>query len=275
MLHTRATGSGYPILMLHGHPGSGACMDVFAQGLGDRFYTLAPDLRGYGRSRSRGEFEMQQHLADLTQLLATQPFQEFVILGWSLGGIVALELALQFPERVKGLILIATSARPWGNHPRTGWREDVLTGIAGLVNWGCPGCRYNIEWFGKRSLFQYLVNQHTPATYRYLARYALPAYLQTSAAAHRALGRALRDRYNRLADLAQIQCPALVLAAAGDRHITPTSSLETAQHLPNATSKVYPEVAHLFPWEIPDQVVADIRAWLATLELGEADLGEA
>jgi pimeloyl-ACP methyl ester carboxylesterase len=262
-----------PILMLHGHPGSGACMDVFAQAFADPLVRgsgdspaprrcLAPDLRGYGRHRASRPFEMSDHLDDLAQIIERDLSGSCLLLGWSLGGILAMELALRYPDRIAGIILIATSAQPWGDHPRTGWKDDLLTGIAGILNAIKPGWQWNIETFGKRSLFHYLVQQHTPETYRYLARYALPAYLQTSRHANSALNRALRNRYNRLADLGQIQCPVLMLVGACDRHIAPASSLKTAAHLPNIQTQIYDQVAHLFPWEIPDQVNADIGNWL-------------
>jgi proline iminopeptidase len=90
----------------------------------------------------------------------------------------------------------------------------------------------------------------------------MAAYLQTSAAATRALNTALRSGYNRLSDLEQIQCSCLVLAGEADRHITAESSRETAQHLKDCQWQCYPNTAHLFPWEIPDQVLSDIDRWL-------------
>ncbi len=223
---------------------------------------MAPDLRGYGRSQVSKPFVMTDHLADLAALLAAQSVDRFLLLGWSLGGILALELALRFPDRVAGLILVATSARPWGDHPAVSLMDNVNTGIAGLVNRLYPGWQWNIDTFGKRSLFRYLVQQHTPATYQYLADAALPAFLQTSNHATRALYGAIQKGYNRLPDLHQIQCPCLVLAGEGDRHITAASSREMLKVLPHAEFHGYPNTAHLFPWEIPERVLADIDRWL-------------
>lgn len=262
-LAVQIAGEGYPILCLHGHPGSGKSMTVFTEHLSKRYKTLAPDLRGYGRSRPTGEFELADHLTDLEALLDRQGIDKCLLLGWSLGGIFAIELALRFPERISGLILIATAARPWGNHPPIGWQDNLFTGIASILNKLKPGWQWNMDTFGKRSLYRYLIQQHTAAAYQHLADEAWPAYLQTSRAADRALNCALRSRYNRLADLATLQCPALVLAGAEDRHITASSSLETAQCLSNCQSHCYPDVAHLFPWEIPDRVLNDIDRWLA------------
>lgn len=262
-LNVLLQGEGFPILCLHGHPGSGRSLSVFTQHLSKRFQTIAPDLRGYGDSRTKIDFLMTDHLGDLEALLDRYQISRCLILGWSLGGILAMELALKLPQRVSGLILVATAANPRGNHPPISWQDNFYTGVASILNRLNPGWQWNIDQFGRRSLYRYLIQQHTDTAYGYLAREALPAYLQTSAQATRALSMALARRYNRLADLSQIQCPCLVLAGAEDRHITAASSLETAQHLPQAEWHCYPNTAHLFPWEIPDRVLADIDAWLA------------
>lgn len=261
-LNVITQGQGFPILCLHGHPGSGSSLAVFTQHLSQRFQVLAPDLRGYGSSQTSTEFEMLDHLADLEALLDRRQIQRCLILGWSLGGILAIELALRLPERFSGLILVATSARPWGDHPPISWQDNFYTGLASVVNRLNPGWQWNIEQFGKRSLYRYLVQQHTPETYQYLAEAAMPAYLQTSRFATRALFKAIQQGYNRLPDLGKIQCPCLVLAGECDRHITAASSQEMARLLPDAEWRCYPNTAHLFPWEIPQTVLADIDDWL-------------
>ncbi|AFY68262.1 alpha/beta fold hydrolase [Geitlerinema sp. PCC 7407] len=261
-LHHGSAGSGFPVLCLHGHPGSGASLSVFTGHLSRRFCTIAPDLRGYGKSRVETPFQMADHLADLEALLDAQNIQRCLVLGWSLGGILALELALRLPQRVSGLILVATAARPRGNHPPITWQDNVYTGLASLINLAQPGAQWHIQTFGQRSLYRYLLQRHTPTAYEYLAREGTPAFLQTSRSAQQALTAALRQRYNRLSDLSQIQCPALIMAGSCDRHITPEASYETAQHLPHSTWQLYEDVAHLFPWEIPDRVLQDIDHWL-------------
>lgn len=261
-LNVYIQGQGFPILGLHGHPGSGHNLSVFTNHLSKRFQTFAPDLRGYGKSRFQGNFAMQDHLHDLEALLDRFQIEKCLILGWSLGGILAMEMALRLPERVTGLILVATAARPRGSHPPITWQDNLYTGIAGIVNYIKPSWQWNIETFGKRSLFRYLIQQHTPTAYNYIAKEAVQAYLQTSPGATRALNTALRSGYNRLTDIEQINCPSLVLAGAEDCHITALSSSETAQHLKNSQWQCYPNTAHLFPWEIPQQVLGDIDHWL-------------
>lgn len=261
-LKVDVNGSGYPILCLHGHPGNGRSMSVFTAPLSRRCRTISPDLRGYGRSQTPQPFAMTEHLDDLTALLDALEIKTCLMLGWSLGGILALELAMRYPQLVSGLILVATAARPIGNHPPITWQDNLYTAIASLINRLSPGWGWNIETFGKRSLYRYLIQQHTPAAYQRLADEALPAFLQTSRLANRALNQALRQGYNRLPAVPAITVPSLVLCGAGDRHITASASQETAQHLPNSTLITYPQTAHLFPWEIPHQVTGDIDQWL-------------
>ena len=157
---------------------------------------------------------------------------------------------------------MATAARPRGAHPRSSWQEVAFTVIAALVNQVAPGWRWNIETFGRRSLFKYLIRRQEPSTYRYVAESAIAAQLRTSSHAQQALTAALRQGYNRLPDLQKITQPCWIAAGEYDVHITAASTRETAEALPHCDWREYPDVAHLFPWEIPDQLLTDIHHWL-------------
>lgn len=264
-LSVSVKGEGPPILCLHGHPGSSQSMSVFTSCLSNHYRTVTPDLRGYGQSRATCAFKMSDHLDDLEALWDRYDLDNCIILGWSLGGIVAMELAMRQPERIGGLILVATAARPRSTHPPVTWRDNLYTAIAGLINGVIPGWTWNIKTFGVRSLFRYLICRHTPIAYQYLAREALPAYLQTSRHATAALNRAIASGYSRLNELSLIDCPCLMLSGECDVHITAASSQETAHHLQCSDYICYPNTAHLFPWENPKQVQEDVFAWLQRL----------
>ncbi len=270
-LNLEIRGQGYPILCLHGHPGSAASMSVFTDVLSQKYQTIAPDLRGYGNSRHRGDFTMEKHLEDLQQLLEQYQIENCLLLGWSLGGILALELAIRDlargealgeRNRFSGIILVASAAAPRSDHPPITKQDLIYTGIAGIINYLKPGWLWNINRFGKKSLFRYLIAQQTPEAYQYLASFGVPAYFKTSAAANKALSNAIAHGYNRLEDLEKIEVPCLVLAGECDRHITANSSKKTAQKLKNSQFICYPNTAHLFPWEIPQQVLQDVQEWL-------------
>ena len=274
------------VLCLHGHPGNSDAMQIFAQHFHERgLKAIAPDLRGYGNCKASTTFTMLDHVQDLWDLLerdcqmvaspskaGTPQVTEYLILGWSLGGILAMELALRAIElqntsarqsipKIVGLILIATAAKPRSSLPKVAWWEYVNLAIAVALQRIVPKWRAPIEWFGKRSLIKYLIQQHTQFAYDQISRTGAKAYLQTSRYAQNALMQALREGYDRTDDLAKIQIPCLVIAAEQDRHITSASTLETANLLSNCEFISYPNTAHLLPWEICDRLLADIDAW--------------
>jgi len=279
------------LLCLHGHPGNSEAMQVFVSYFRERgLEVIAPDLRGYGNSQVKADFTMSAHIEDLWHLLMQDQANledtqstEYLILGWSLGGILAIELTLQAlanhldphtKPRIKGLILIATAAKPRSSLPKIAWWEYVNLVIAVISHLVLSQIftkspakpRWHIELFGKRSLIGYLIQQHTATAYDLIATTGARAYLQTSRYAHRALMQALRQGYDRTQDLAKIQIPCLAIAAAQDRHITAAATAETAELLPNCEFICYPQTAHLLPWEIGDRLLADIDAWIEKLQ---------
>ncbi len=270
------------VLCLHGHPGNSEAMQIFGQHFQEQgIKVIAPDLRGYGNCQASSSFTMLDHIEDLWDLLMRdrqlEPDSEYLILGWSLGGILAIELALRIFEaqnlrsvnnpspKIIGLILIATAAKPRSSLPKIAWWEYLNLAIAVilhlLLSKIAPKTRWHIDWFGKRSLIKYLIQQHTQTAYDQISTTGAKAYLQTSRYAQIALIQALRQGYDRTADLAKIQIPCLAIAAEQDRHITAAATAETAKLLPNCEFICYPNTAHLLPWEIGDRLLADIDAW--------------
>ena len=276
------------VLCLHGHPGNSEAMQIFVQHFEARGTSaIATDLRGYGNCKADSAFTMLDHIQDIENLLIDDrdndrvsevDNSEYLILGWSLGGILAIELALRaigwegesipnsgrnsaIKPRIVGLILIATAAKPRSDLPKIAWWEYMNLAIAVALQLAIPKQHWLVTWFGKRSLIKYLIQQHTPTAYAQIATIGAKAYLQTSRYAQMALTQALKQRYDRTPDLAKIQIPCLAIAAAQDRHITAASTAETAKLLPNCEFICYPDTAHLLPWEIGDRLLADIDAW--------------
>jgi haloacetate dehalogenase len=112
-LHVRYGGDGPPVLLLHGHPRTGATWHEVAPRLVRRgFQVVVPDLRGYGRSR--GPAPTPDHSAhskravadDLAQLMTRLGHARFAVVGHDRGSYVALRLALDHPSRVERLVEI-------------------------------------------------------------------------------------------------------------------------------------------------------------------------
>lgn len=108
-LHYRVHGHGEPLVLLHGLGSSGADWAFQAESLGAHFRLIVPDLRGSGLSNApRGRFSIAQFAADLWRLLDALAIERVHLMGFSLGGAVAVEMALQRPLAVARLMTINT-----------------------------------------------------------------------------------------------------------------------------------------------------------------------
>ena len=110
----RVAGTGTPVLLLHGFTGTGRGWDQLARRLRAAGYrTVAPDLLGHGRSDAPPDpvrHDVARQAADLATVLATLDAVPAVVIGYSLGGRVALRLALDRPHVVRSLVLIGAGA---------------------------------------------------------------------------------------------------------------------------------------------------------------------
>lgn len=96
------------LVLLHGFAGTGRSWDAVRERLDPaRYRSLAPDLRGHGRSARLRPVSFDGCVRDV---LACAPRWSFTLCGYSMGGRVALHVALTAPERVGRLVLVATTA---------------------------------------------------------------------------------------------------------------------------------------------------------------------
>lgn len=117
-------GAGPPIVLLHGFPLDHTMWDAQIEELKSHFRVIVPDLRGFGASQlAAGDAEhgvgMERYAADVIALLDWLQVGEPVVLaGLSMGGYVAWQVALRWPERVRGLIPCDTRAAADADEPR-------------------------------------------------------------------------------------------------------------------------------------------------------------
>jgi 2-succinyl-6-hydroxy-2,4-cyclohexadiene-1-carboxylate synthase len=111
--HVEVDGGGPPLLVLHGFTGSVRSWDAVRPELARCARVVAVDLIGHGRSAKPadpGRYSFEWSVRDLTALLDALDLEAAHVLGYSMGGRVALHLATRRPERVRGLILESASA---------------------------------------------------------------------------------------------------------------------------------------------------------------------
>jgi pimeloyl-ACP methyl ester carboxylesterase len=250
-----ATGSGRPLLLLHGYPLSRRIWQPQFDGLLDAAWMVAPDLRGHGETEaSGGAYSMdllaQDAAALLDELGITQPV---VVGGLSMGGYVALAFWRLFPQRVAGLILAATRAGADTPEARANRDKAILTardkGAAAIAEAMLP-------------------KMLAPSTYE-----ADPGLVQrvraimegTSVAGITGALQGLRDRRDSTPLLAGLDRPVLVIHGQDDLLIPPSEAEATHSRLPRSRLELIPGAGHLLNMEQPASFNAAVRIFLQSL----------
>ncbi|MFF3056375.1 alpha/beta fold hydrolase [Streptomyces sp. NPDC057909] len=98
-------GPGRPLLALHGHFSEGRTFSHLARELAPQWRVIAPDQRGHGDSGRPAGFSREGYIADAIAVLDRLGLASAVVLGHSLGGVNAYQLASQHPQRVSALVV--------------------------------------------------------------------------------------------------------------------------------------------------------------------------
>jgi pimeloyl-ACP methyl ester carboxylesterase len=108
-LSYRTGGHGPLLLLIHGITNSSASWEPVLATLGQRFTVIAPDLLGHGDSaKPRGDYSLGANASLLRDLMLALGHERATIVGHSLGGGIAMQMAYQFPERVERLVLVSS-----------------------------------------------------------------------------------------------------------------------------------------------------------------------
>lgn len=105
-------GSGFPFLLLHGFTGDSSTWTPFCEEWGSHSTLIMPDIIGHGKTESppdSARYKMELVVNDLKDLLDQLKISKVDLLGYSMGGRLALAFALQYPDRVRRLILESSS----------------------------------------------------------------------------------------------------------------------------------------------------------------------
>ncbi|HVH05837.1 MAG TPA: alpha/beta hydrolase [Myxococcota bacterium] len=253
-------GGDRPFVLVHGFTGSRDDWKEHLPYLGKRGRTIAVDQRGHGGSTNTGDaatYRIEQLAADLAGFLDAVGAPEIDLLGHSMGGGVALRFVLQYPERVRSLILMDTLA---GNIP--GDAHKFLAIAAKIA-----------REQGMEALYQLTrANGDGPATppavkrlialdpEGYWAR-ARAKNLAMDPVAFEALGTALATTEGVTDRLGEIACPTTVIVGAEDKpFLKPSETMAT--RIPGARKIVIEGGAHCPQVEAPEKWIAAVDAHL-------------
>lgn len=112
-LHFKQLGHGEPLVLLHGLFGQSDNWFGVAPRLAEEFHVFALDLRNHGHSPHHPEMDYPLMAADVGKFFATQMIESAHVIGHSMGGKVAMQFALDFPARVKKLVVVDMAPRAY------------------------------------------------------------------------------------------------------------------------------------------------------------------
>ena len=247
-----------PLLLIMGYAGNAAAWAPQIPALAARFRVIAFDNRGAGRTaQPEGPYTIPQMADDAAGLLDALGIESAHVVGASMGGMIAQELALRHPSRVRTLTLLCTTP---GGSRSFGWAEMVenskqLNGIMDLAAMMTPermqegiDAMFTPEFMkapGEGFQAMIMSSIQYPSTLAGL-RGQMAAILQ-------------HDTYDRLSE---IRVPTLVSAGSDDKLVDARNAPLLAERIPGAELKMFPGLRHGFTAERPEAVNAAILEFL-------------
>lgn len=180
-LYWLVEGEGPDVILIHGWGMNGAVWENTVRALKSHYRLHVVDLPGYGRSQS----QEATSLADISSLLLEHAPPRATWVGWSLGGLVATDMALRYPHHVGKLVTVSSSPKFAASQDWKGIRPDVLDNFMvqltenfeltiarfmALQSMGCPTARQDAI-----QLKQMILSQPTPTKQALLAGLTLLA----------------------------------------------------------------------------------------------------
>jgi pimeloyl-ACP methyl ester carboxylesterase len=247
--------SGPFVLFVHGLAYSRRGWGPGPQLLADEFRVVLLDNRGVGESDAPpGPYSVPQMVGDAVTVLDAVGAARAHVVGVSLGGYIAQELAVTRPERVEKLVLLSTAVAAGD-----GALPMPQRGIDGFTRFPQLSREEGLRLLVENSLGDHAVRERpelVDEVYRYRLEHAPPLEAwQAQFAAGAGFLHTSRP-------IEEIQAPTLVLHGGADAIVDPRNAELLAQRIPNARLETIPDRGHLAMWQEPEWFAERLREFL-------------
>jgi pimeloyl-ACP methyl ester carboxylesterase len=250
-------GNGFPLIMITGYSGSVEGWDVLVPRVSDlskHYKVITIDNRGSGRSSApEGDYSIRTMADDVARLLDFLKIPKAHVLGVSMGGMIAQEVAINYPEKVKGLILICTSPGGSAFDAIPGQRE-VLKKLTWMF---APPQGMSLEDLRNEILRLMYYEKYFEKNKAQIIAY-VPKYLTPLSTFEKHYDAGIKfDTYNRLE---KIRSKTLVIHGEDDMLIKPEGARILAKRIPDAELKTFKQAGHCVmeeKWEEVKPVILD------------------
>lgn len=245
-------GSGDPLLLIMGLGATHEWWHRLTPTVSRAFRTIVFDNRGAGRSDvPPGPYTMADMAADAAAVLDAAGAETAHVFGASMGGMIAQELALQYPTRIRRLILGCTAV---GARDAVPARKDVGQALVARATM--------TREEAMRVMIPYIFDPSTPRD-RVEADMRIRLSTTVTNDGYFAQLQAIRTWSGSLSRLGAVRAPTLIIHGESDQLVPPENSRIIARAIPHASLVMLPRASHLF---FTDQPEAAGRAVLSFLQ---------
>lgn len=250
-LYYESCGAGEPLLLLHGLGSSTRDWEMQVGQFAQHYRVIACDMRGHGRSsKPPGPYSMRAFAQDTAALLTALGTVPAHVVGLSMGGMIAFELALHFPEILKSLTVVNSYPEMRVETPAEYfqmWQRFLILDLLGMRKMG--------EVLSKRLFIK-------PGQAE-LRRMFVERWAENDKQAYKASLRAILG-WDVEGRLGEIRCPVLVIASDGD-YMPLEDKRNYVAKIPNARLAVIEDARHAVTVEKPEQFNRFLDEFLISL----------
>ncbi len=248
-LYYETAGQGQPVLFIHGLGSSTRDWELQVPVFSQHYQVVTFDIRGHGRSdKPPGPYSIPLFADDTAALIRALDIAPAHVIGISMGGMIAFQLAVSSPDLVKSLVIVNTGPEL---APRT-FKERLEISQRLLL----------VRLLGMRKMGEVLSERLLPKPeHEDLRRVFVERWAENDKRAYLDAMRGLVG-WSVVDNLGDIRCPALLVAA--DQDYTPVSvKMACVKRMPNARLSVVADSRHATPVEHPDEFNEIVLGFLA------------
>jgi 3-oxoadipate enol-lactonase len=249
-IHYEVSGAGEPMLLGHSLLCDGRMWDEVAPALAAHYRLINVDFRGHRHSTAPRPYTLEDLAGDWLAILDAEGLDRAILCGLSMGGMTAMRLALSAPDRVRGMVLIDSSADAETARNRVKYRL-----MAEVYK------RVGLNRLLQRSVLPLMFGPRTLTERPELARRFVDRVADHRRDHLYQAIMAVTRRGNLLPRLRHIRAPALVLVGTEDRATPPKYSEQLEAGLPDSRLEHIPDAGHLSAVEQPDLIARAILEW--------------